>query len=86
MSQKKTISLSQKNGYYYNTNSKIYQSEKHKFKKENLTFSYDNIKKNFMKISEDKKYPRVYLPEPGFGLLENPFPPISKKKKKRLVK
>lgn len=84
--QKRTISLSQKNGYYYNPNGKIYQSEKHKLIRKNLTFSYDKIKKNFMTVSEDKKYPRSYLPEPGFGLLQNPFPPVAKKKKKRSMK
>jgi hypothetical protein len=82
--QKRTVTnLSQKNGYFTNTNSKIYQNEKHKFKKENLTFSYDSLKKNFMRVAEDKKYPRVFLPEPGFGLLENPVTFVSKKKKRK---
>lgn len=80
---KKTISLNQKNGYYYNPNGKIYQSEKHKLIRKNLTFSYDKIKEKFMRVSEDKKYPRSYLPEPGFGLLENPFLSLKKKKKKK---
>jgi hypothetical protein len=86
--QKRVITnLSQKNGYFCNTNSKIFQTEKHKFKKENLTFSYDILKKNFMRVAEDKKYPRVFLPEPGFGLLENPFPfaIVSKKKKRKSI-
>lgn len=82
-SQKKNISLSQKNGYFFNPNGKIYMSEKHKLVRENLTFSYEKIKKSFITMSEDKKYPRIYLPEPGFGLLEKPVTAGVKKKKKK---
>ena len=79
LSQRRTISLNVNN----NPTGKIYQSQKNKLRRNNLTFTYDSFTKAFMRPTEDKVYPKAFLPEPGFGLLKNPFPIIVEKRQKK---
>ncbi len=79
LSQRRTISFNVNN----NPNGKIYLSQKHKLRRNNLTFTYESFKKKFMTPCEDKVYPKAFLPEPGFGLMKNPFPIISEKRQKK---
>lgn len=79
LTQRRTISFNVNN----NPNGKIYQSQKNKLRRNNLTHSFNNFKKKFMAPVEDKKYPKAFLPEPGFGLLTNPFPMINEKRQNK---
>jgi hypothetical protein len=64
--QRRTISF---NDQSFFNKSKNLISQKTKMRKNNFNFSHDKIKKAFLTPSDDKVYPKYFLPEPGFGLL-----------------
>lgn len=64
--QRRTVSFNNK-GFLNNNNHLL--THKQKLRKNNFNFSHDAIKKAFLPPTDDKKYPKYYLPQPGFGLL-----------------
>ena len=51
-------------------------------KARNLSYNYERVKSAFAPPIDDKKYPKFFLPTPGFGLLPKPIDPNAKKKKR----
>jgi len=77
--QRRTISFNNKG--FFNSNQNLL-TQKTKMRKNNFNFSHDAIKKAFLPPTDDKVYPKYYLPEPGFGLLTRTTIINNDKKKK----
>lgn len=61
--------LLQRRTVSYSKNSNVFNRDK--FRK-NFYSSYETIKKVFLPPTDNKKYPKYFLPKPGFGILEKP--------------
>lgn len=48
--------------------------------KKNSNFTYSSLNEAFLNPMEDTKYPKFFLPMPGFGILSRPFEEPKKKK------
>ncbi len=74
--QRRTVSFNNK-GFLNNNNHLL--TQKQKLRKSNFNFMHDAIKKAFLPPADDKKYPKYFLPQPGFGLLTRTNIKIEKK-------
>ena len=81
--QRRTVSFNNK-GYFKSDGNIL--TQKQKLMKNNFNFSHDVIKKAFLPPSDDKIYPKYFLPEAGFGILSKPIEQKEKKQKKLRVK
>ena len=78
--QRRTVSFNNK-GFFNCENKNL--TQKQKLTKSNFNFSHEAIKKAFLPPSEDKKYPKFFLPKAGSGLLLKPGEITDKNKKKQ---
>jgi hypothetical protein len=76
LSQRRTVSFNNK-GFLKDNNHLL--TQKQKLRKSNFNFTHDAIKKAFLPPADDKKYPKYFLPQPGFGLLTRTNIKIEKK-------
>ena len=76
--QRRTVSFNNK-GFLNNNNDLL--TQKQRLRKTNFNFSHDAIKKAFLPPADDKKYPKYFLPQPGFGILTRTNIKIEKKNK-----
>ena len=51
-------------------------------KPRNCSLNYERVRSAFIPPTDERRYPKFFLPEPGCGLLSRPFDPNEKKKVK----